>query len=80
MWRHDTDECLDRVSVELGFCNAKAPWQNAVARYSCVCNILRVVGVSARIIRSDSLQRVVVMLHLQLIPILAIEAKYYHPM
>ena len=44
-----------------------------------VCNILGVVGMSARIMRSDSLQRVVVMLHLQLIPLLAIEAKYWHP-
>ncbi len=57
VWRQGTDECLDRVSVELGFCNAKAPWQNVVARYSCVCNFQGIVGMSAKIMRSDSLQR-----------------------
>ena len=76
VWRQGTDGCLYRVSVKLGFCSAKAPWQNVVARYSCVCTILRVVGVSAWVMCSNSLQRVVVMLHLPLIPILALDTKY----
>ena len=76
VWRQGTDECLHQVRVELGICNAIAPWQNVVARNPCVCNFLKVVGMSAKTMHNDSLHRAVVMLHMQLIPLFAIEAKY----